>query len=147
MWSRGTTAEIFISSIPVAVFFRSLLEDERPAAYLCSGTLHAPHCATQVFVCLAAKLPHFSPQNPCKIRDPDLPKNPSRSKSLFQRRSLPFTPHCGGQRITLVTIANHSRGTGMVLHLADKASANTTNAASSTLAISENIACCGCAWK
>jgi len=32
-------------------------EDERPAAYLCFGTLHAPHCATQVFVCLAAKLP------------------------------------------------------------------------------------------
>jgi hypothetical protein len=30
---------------------------------------------------------------------------------------------------------------------ADKASANTTNPASSMLATSENIACCGCAWK
>jgi hypothetical protein len=35
------------------------LEDERPAAYLCFGTLHAPHCATQVFVYLAEELPRL----------------------------------------------------------------------------------------
>ena len=41
------------------------LEDERPAAYLCFGTIIAPHCATQVFVCLAAKLPRvFSRKKP-----------------------------------------------------------------------------------
>ena len=35
----------------------------------------------------------------------------------------------------------------MVLHLADKTSASTTSAANSMLAISENVACNGCAWK
>src|SRR5713101_4906783 len=35
-------------------------EDERPAAYLCFGTLHAPHCATQVFVFLPRD-PSLSP--------------------------------------------------------------------------------------
>ena len=38
------------------------LEDERPAAYLCFGTLHAPHCATQVFVYLAEELPRLFPE-------------------------------------------------------------------------------------
>jgi len=35
----------------------------------------------------------------------------------------------------------------MVLHLADKTSANTTSPANSMLATSENVACSGCAWK
>ena len=35
----------------------------------------------------------------------------------------------------------------MVLHLADKTSASTTSAANSMLAIGENVACNGCAWK
>jgi hypothetical protein len=35
----------------------------------------------------------------------------------------------------------------MDVHLADKARASTTSPASTMLAISENIACCGCAWK
>jgi hypothetical protein len=35
----------------------------------------------------------------------------------------------------------------IVLHLADKTSASTTSAANSMLAISENVACNGCAWK
>jgi hypothetical protein len=35
----------------------------------------------------------------------------------------------------------------MAVHLADKASASTTSPASSRLANSENIACCGCVWK
>ena len=35
----------------------------------------------------------------------------------------------------------------MVAHLADKTSASTTSAANSMLAISENVACNGCAWK
>ncbi len=35
----------------------------------------------------------------------------------------------------------------MVLHLADKTSANTTSPANSMLATSENVACNGCAWK
>jgi hypothetical protein len=35
----------------------------------------------------------------------------------------------------------------MALHLADKTSASTTSAANSMLAISENVACNGCAWK
>src|SRR5437667_11610177 len=39
------------------------------------------------------------------------------------------------------------RGDGMVLHFADKTSASTTSAANSMLAMSENIACNGCAWK
>jgi hypothetical protein len=38
------------------------LEDERPAAYLCFGTLHAPHCANQVFVYLAEELPRLFPE-------------------------------------------------------------------------------------
>jgi hypothetical protein len=35
----------------------------------------------------------------------------------------------------------------MVIHLADKTSASTTSAANSMLAISENVACNGRAWK
>ena len=35
----------------------------------------------------------------------------------------------------------------IVLHLAAKTSASTTSAANSMLAISENVACNGCAWK
>jgi len=35
----------------------------------------------------------------------------------------------------------------MVLYLTDKTSASTTSAANSMLAISENVACNGCAWK
>jgi len=35
----------------------------------------------------------------------------------------------------------------MVPYLTDKTSASTTSAANSILAISENIACNGCAWK
>ena len=35
----------------------------------------------------------------------------------------------------------------MVIHLADETSASITNAANSMLAISENVACNGCAWK
>jgi hypothetical protein len=35
----------------------------------------------------------------------------------------------------------------MVIHLADKTSASTSSAANSMLAISENVACIGCAWK
>jgi hypothetical protein len=38
-------------------------------------------------------------------------------------------------------------GDGMVLHRADKTSARTTSAANSMLAISENVACSGCACK
>ena len=62
------------------------LEDERPAAYLCFGTLHAPHCATQVLCiwlrnshdCFQTKSPTtsgFLTSTPRKIRDPD-PRNP-----------------------------------------------------------------------
>src|SRR5258708_32592387 len=83
-----------------------------------------------------------------KIRDhTNLVKIRVEASLCSRDTAFPSTPHCGKQRVILATIANHSRGTGMVLHLADKASANTTNAASSMLAISENIACCGCAWK
>ena len=37
------------------------LEDGRPAAYLCFGTLIAPHCATQVFLFRAEELPRLFP--------------------------------------------------------------------------------------
>ena len=63
------------------------------------------------------------------------------------RRGLPSTLHWGGQRVILATISTHSGGDGMVLHLADKTSASTTSAANSMLAMSENIACNGCAGK
>lgn len=63
------------------------------------------------------------------------------------RRRLPSTLHWGGQRVILVTISTHSGGDGMVLHLADKTSANTTSPANSMLATSEYVACNGCAWK
>src|ERR1700730_12275792 len=42
---------------------------QRTCAYLCFGTLHAPHCATQVFVCLAERLPRvFSRKKPGPYR-------------------------------------------------------------------------------
>ena len=63
------------------------------------------------------------------------------------KRRLPSTLHWGGQRVILATISTHSGGDGMVLHLADKTSANTTSPANSMLATSEYVACNGCAWK
>jgi hypothetical protein len=75
------------------------LEDERPAAYLCFGTLHAPHCATQV-LCIWLRNSHdyFQTKSPttsgfltsthCKIRDPNLRKNqdqtPQHSRPVDQ---------------------------------------------------------------
>ena len=50
------------------------------------------------------------------------------------KRRLPSTLHWGGQRVILATISTHSGGDGMVLHLADKTSANTTSPANSMLA-------------
>ncbi len=63
------------------------------------------------------------------------------------RRRLPSTLHWGGQRVIVATISTHSGGDGMVLHLADKTSANATSPANSMLATSEYGACNGCAWK
>jgi hypothetical protein len=70
----------------------------------------------------------------------------------IQRCGVPDTqssPHS-----VLWRTARHSRRylkpffeDAMVLHLADKTSASTTSAANSMLAISENVACNGCAWK
>jgi len=76
-----------------------------------------------------------------------LSREDRRSKPLFQRRRLPSTLHWGVQRVILATISTHSGGDGMVLHLADKTSANTTSPANSMLATSEYVACNGCAWK
>jgi hypothetical protein len=91
------------------------------------------------------------PKDPCPrssaAKRLTLSREDRGSKPLFQRRRLPSTQHCGGQRVILATVSTHSRGDGMVLHLADKTSANTTSPANSMLATSVNVACSGCAWK
>jgi hypothetical protein len=63
-----------------------------------------------------------------------------RDTASLPRRVAENSASCYSQTRTIP-------GDGMVVHPADKASASTTSPASSMLAISENIACCGCAWK
>jgi len=60
--------------------------------------------------------------------------------------NLPATPHCGRQRVILANISKPYPLMEWFLHFADNTSANTTSAANSMLAISENVACSGCVW-
>jgi hypothetical protein len=94
----------------------------------------------RMWIVLPVRKVHFAESQRRKVAD-------GHGVPLFQRRTLPSTLHCGGQRVILATISTHSRGDGMVLHLADKTSANTTSPANSMLATSENVARSGCAWK
>jgi len=55
------------------------------------------------------EITRFSLKTPCKVRDPHLLKNPSGSKSLFQRRNVPGTPRCREQRVILFANSDHSR--------------------------------------
>src|SRR6185369_5478693 len=67
-------------------------EDERLAAYLCFGTLHAPRCATQVFVCLAAKLPRRY-RSLTRIKKPDSIGLFGNENTQNPRPALPVEPY------------------------------------------------------
>jgi hypothetical protein len=67
-------------------------------------------------------------------------------KTSLQRHNLPFTLQRTAARDSSRYLKPFLWDV-IVLHLADKTSASTTSAANSMLAISENVACSGCAWK
>ena len=61
-----------------------------------------------------AQLNYTEASHPEVICPHSLSGPPDKSEwkqASVQRRSLPSTPHCGGQRFILATISNHSRET------------------------------------
>src|SRR5438128_4705199 len=76
-----------------------------------------------------------------QVREPHT-KAPDRG--LFREHTLSCALQVKKQRVILATI--HAQGK-CSFHLADKTSTSTTSPANSMLAISENVACSGCACK